>query len=950
MADLLDGLRTALADRYAIDCEIGCGGMATVYLARDLKHHRPVALKVLRPEMAASLGVERFVQEIEIAAKLNHPDILPVYDSGSAGGHFYYVMPYVDGETLRARLDRVKQLQVADVVTIGRGLAEALDYTHRHGVIHRDLKPENVLLHEGRPLLADFGIALLAARVRSERLTATGLAVGTPAYMSPEQASGEREVDTRSDIYSLGCVMYEMVAAHAPPRASDAASLARRADLPKDLRRVILRCLEQRPESRYGSAHELWNALVACDTRIAGRQAGLSVILRRRSVLVAATAIVAAVATGVVWFRTEQSRARWARTVALPEAQRLIEQGRVYAAFRLLRRAELYLPGDPILTGLLGESTTRVTVETSPSGATVFVRDFFDDSAAWELLGRSPIQNVRLPVGTFAWRVSAPGYQTREALTATLRRAIQFALASTRDAPTDMVRVSGGPYELFSVPVVQLEDYWIDKHEVTNAQFKAFVDHGGYERPDYWTTPLAVAGRSMTREAAARLFRDATGRPGPATWELGTYADGAGDRPVGGVSWVEAAVYCASVGKHLPTVYHWYKAADFPTVTGFVAFSNFASTGPDRVGQSLSMGASGTYDMAGNVKEWTWNATKGNRRYILGGSWDEPSYVALRWEHDAQLPFNRHPTYGFRCSKHDTPLSPSLTGIIEAPSRDYRREKPVDDRTFALFASLYAYDPTPTEGKVESVDDTQQDWRLERISYAAAYGNERVPALLFLPRNTAPPYQIVLWFPAAGAFFTRSPLGSGEGQQEFFQFLVRSGRAVLFPVYKGTYERGMGVIMQPHIWRDVLIHASKDVRRAIDYLESRPDIDSEKVAYCGLSMGAAAGPIMTALEPRFKASVLLSGGLYSWRRPPESEPFNFLPRVRVPTLMINGRHDFFFPVERSQDEMYRRLGTPPEHKVHKVFPSGHIPAERNAVVREVLDWLDRYLGSVKKQS
>jgi serine/threonine-protein kinase len=216
MADVLDRLRTVLADRYAIERELGSGGMATVYLAEDLKHERQVALKVLRPELAAALGPERFLQEIKIAANLHHPHILPLYDSGEAEGFLYYVMPYVEGESLRDRLAREKQLAIDDALQVAREVADALSYAHSHGVIHRDIKPENILLESGHAVVADFGIARAVDAAGGERLTETGLALGTPAYMSPEQAGGSKDLDGRSDLYALGCVLHEMLAGQPP--------------------------------------------------------------------------------------------------------------------------------------------------------------------------------------------------------------------------------------------------------------------------------------------------------------------------------------------------------------------------------------------------------------------------------------------------------------------------------------------------------------------------------------------------------------------------------------------------------------------------------------------------------------------------------------------------------------------------------------------------------------
>jgi serine/threonine-protein kinase len=207
VANALPRLKAALAGRYAIERELGRGGMATVYLADDAKHHRKVAIKVLRPELASLLGPDRFVREVEIAARLNHPHILALYDSGDADGFLFYVMPYIAGESLRTKLEREQQLAVEEALGITRQVAAALGHAHAQNVIHRDIKPENILLHEGEAMVADFGIALAVSAAAHERLTQTGLVVGTPQYMSPEQAMSERAVDARSDVYSLGCVL-----------------------------------------------------------------------------------------------------------------------------------------------------------------------------------------------------------------------------------------------------------------------------------------------------------------------------------------------------------------------------------------------------------------------------------------------------------------------------------------------------------------------------------------------------------------------------------------------------------------------------------------------------------------------------------------------------------------------------------------------------------------------
>ena len=283
MSDTLDRLRTALADRYAIDRELGAGGMATVYLAEDLKHHRKVAVKVLRPELAAAIGAERFLREIEVAAQLNHPHILALYDSGEADGYLYYVMPVVEGESLRDRLDHEHQLPIDDAIRLTEQIASALEYAHRQGVLHRDIKPENVLLHEGEAMVTDFGIALAMSEAGSTRLTETGFSLGTPHYMSPEQAAGAQDLDVRSDVYALGCVLFEMLAGEPPFTGNTAQSVIAkriaesapnvstlRDTVPASVNESLAKALARSPADRYESAAAFASALAATKTITTG--------------------------------------------------------------------------------------------------------------------------------------------------------------------------------------------------------------------------------------------------------------------------------------------------------------------------------------------------------------------------------------------------------------------------------------------------------------------------------------------------------------------------------------------------------------------------------------------------------------------------------------------------------------------------------------------------------
>jgi hypothetical protein len=369
--------------------------------------------------------------------------------------------------------------------------------------------------------------------------------------------------------------------------------------------------------------------------------------------------------------------------------------------------------------------------------------------------------------------------------------------------------------------------------------------------------------------------------------------------------------------------------------------SNFDGKGPVRAGERRSLGPWGTVDMGGNVKEWCANLAGDRRRYILGGGWNEPAYRFR--ESEARNPWDRPPTFGIRLVKtagDDTPAFAPVARVYGDP----KSVVPVNDVEYDVLRRFYAYDRTPLNARVDAVDGSSPLYRKETVTFDAAYGGERIRAYMFLPKNAKAPYQTIVLFPSA---YARQATSSTHLDLLTFDFIIRSGRALLYPVYKGTFERGGGQPLSgPSAMRDIHVAWGKDLFRAVDYVETRTDVDKDRLGYYSLSMGAYYGPIPVAQEPRFKAAIFAAGAL-RFNYPPEIQPANFMPRVKVPVLMVNGRDDLSAPVE-AQRRVFDLLGTPPEHKRHVILEGGHVPNDIRALFREVLDWLDKYLGAITR--
>ena len=718
-----------------------------------------------------------------------------------------------------------------------------------------------------------------------------------------------------------------------------------------------MKLLEKDPGKRYQTANELLAELEQLATPSGGvTPVGTMPVIPglatpRRRAFAGVLVLLLVVLGGALAWRSV-SRRQFAAE-AVPRIRTLLDSGEVTAAWRLARRAREIKPGDSLLAAMWRTAAVPLSLHTQPAGARVSRRALNEQDSAWDDIGVTPFDSLPVPRSRGWLRIEREGY--RPIVTLTGNNLVDWQLDDGTGPYSGSVMVPGRMLNELNLPGYEhlagfaIDTFWIDLNEITNREFKAFIDSGGYLRRELWTEEFYDGGRRLPFGEAIARFTDRTGRPGPSTWEGGSYPAGQDDHPVAGVSWYEAAAYARFAGKSLPTVHHWVAAAGVNAGNAIAKRSNFGGRGTVPVGSLDGIGLFGTRDMAGNVREWTSNANgtaPGAHRFVLGGGYSDPTYAFN--DAYAQAPMNRADINGIRLVRYkagDSRLERAGRPLV-VHTRDFARMRPVSDDVYRAYARVFDYDRTPLEARVERADTTDQ-WIAQRVSFTAAYGQERMAAWLYLPRSGRPPYQTIVFFPGSNVLFSRAfnPVAALAP----LDFLVTTGRAVLYPILKSTYERGDGfqsdIPSETAAYRDHAVMWVKDFRRTLDYLESNPLLDTARIGYYGVSWGGAMGAFIPAIEPRLKVAALNVAGMLQQRAHPELEQINYLPRVRLPVLMVNGRYDFYFPVESSQLPFFRLLGTPAADKRQVIYESSHF-VPRTALITELLAWYDRYLGPV----
>ena len=676
-------------------------------------------------------------------------------------------------------------------------------------------------------------------------------------------------------------------------------------------------------------------------------------ISKRRKIIIPAILIVAAAGISFGLRYQHKSRTEHALQVTLPEIREQLKQVNDYdgvknwEVFKRARKINRLLRDHPVFYQLWTDITVKISFTTDPQETAIYARPYGSRDTTWQFLGNSPLEEIDMPRGLSQLMLVKDGYVTQYDIFYNPfgwedeLKTRHYPMHKTDEIPEGMVYAAGFTGDWIktgALPEKTAGDFWVDRYEVSNLKYRTFLEAGGYENSSYWIHPFVNGKDTLSWETAMDRFRDQTGQCGPEGWIMGDFPEGQEHYPVSGISWFEAAAYAVFVDKELPTVYHWTYLREPHAAPELVKHGNFESNLLSPVGTYPSMTRYGTFDLPGNVSEWNFNARE-NKRAILGGNFREPSYFYSELYYIS--PWTRSDRIGFRCMRYvNDSLKSELTSPDPNPIRDFSTAKPVSDEVFSVILKQFEYQKGELNPEVSARIDSS-NWILESVFVDVPYEDIPLQLLIYLPKNSQPPFQTVILYPWIDVLWLDSLEDITMGGDDFF---LKSGRAFVWPIYYGTYGRRSFV---PHNFQTRKVQGTYqmiDFQVACDYLESREDIDMDKLAYYGVSWGGYMAPYVLAIESRVKAGIVLAFGVLSGDKHPEGDQINYLPRVKIPMLMMNGKYDFDFTLE-TQQAFYDFLGTPEEDKIWKLYDFVHCAPEHD-IINESLAFLDKYFGPV----
>ena len=981
---------------YKILEKLGEGGMGVVYKAEDTKLKRTVALKFLPPDLTRDPDAKkRFSQEAQAASALQHHNICTIHEiDQTEDGQMFICMDYYEGETLKEKLES-GLLNVEDTINYTIQIARGLGKAHSQGINHRDIKPANIIVTPDDEIkILDFGLSKIKGQTK---LTKSGSTMGTVGYMSPEQVQGE-EVDQRTDIWSVGVVLYEMITGkllfegeydqavmysivHKKPQDFT----TRQSDIPEELKQIIFKSLEKDREKRYQSAEELLKNLeklqserIDAKTKVFDFKVLAQNLKKPRNAIF--SLIIISVIFVVVFLLYQHYKNVENARALLPQIEKLANEQKYIKAYDLAVQSEKYFKEDTTLIRLMPIISDKLTIISRLGGASVYLKRFMPDVHGKfpdkVYVGVTPIQDLTVPRTDHVVYLEKEGYVSVERLASSqlnreqgringfIGNKIKFEvqLLQSDNITENMVFVPGGEYNLvgWGMPTsvkVLLDDYTVDKYEVSNKQYKHFITEGGYLKKQFWKYPFRDNGKELSWKESMLYFKDRTGLPGPRSWVNQEFPDGEGDYPVTDITWYEAAAYAGFIGKSLPTIFQWEKAARdgkwfyrgifMPwglqyTLKGSQYRANLEGTGPVSVDRNeFGISPYGCYNMAGNAKEWCLNEVSGGYA-TTGGSWEDPYYIFAYY--GVYSGFYASISLGFRCVRNSESPTGDQGAMKVNPEKLIPSYSPANESTFRSFLSFYKYDKKPLNAQVIETEESV-DWIKEKVNFSGV-NDDHITAYLYLPKRVKKPFQCLNLIPHDGVFFWR--MDATEVVKNFLAPQIKSGRAVLAVVPKGAREREREAgYVRPERnsvkYRDQTVDFATEFSIGVDYLATRSDIDMDKLAYFAISAGEFK-LIFPVVENRYRSVIFFASGLEPENKEafPEVNAINFIPYIKAPTLLLNGKQDEVYPEKTHAYPLYDLL---PEQKKIALVDGGHLPSIEKTVPI-INEWLDKTLGPV----